>query len=175
MASVETIPIEHIEQRIILLRGLKVMLDRDLADLYGVKTIALRQQVSRNSDRFPDDFMFQITAEEADAMVSQSVIPSRRSLGGSLPYVFTQEGIAMLSSVLRSEQAVAVNIQIMRAFVKLRQWLETHKDLADKIQNLETKYDEQFQVVFDAIRKLMEPPPVPPSRRIGFAIHNDDD
>lgn len=175
MASVETIPIERIEQRIILLRGLKVMLDRDLADLYGVKTIALRQQVSRNSDRFPDDFMFQITAEEADAMVSQSVIPSRRSLGGSLPYVFTQEGIAMLSSVLRSEQAVAVNIQIMRAFVKLRQWLETHKDLADKIQNLETKYDEQFQVVFDAIRKLMEPPPVPPARRIGFAIHNEDD
>ncbi|QDV81264.1 ORF6N domain-containing protein [Planctomycetes bacterium TBK1r] len=175
MAAIETIPLERIEQRIILLRGLKVMLDRDLADLYGVKTIALRQQVSRNIDRFPDDFMFQITAEEADAMVSQSVIPSRRSLGGSLPYVFTQEGIAMLSSVLRSEQAVAVNIQIMRAFVKLRQWLETHKDLANKIQNLETKYDEQFQVVFDAIRKLMEPPPVPPSRRIGFAIHNDDD
>lgn len=91
-------------------------------------------------------------------MVSQSVIPSKRSLGGSLPYVFTQEGIAMLSSVLRSDQAIAVNIQIMRAFVKLRQWLETHKDLADKLQGLENKYDQQFQAVFDAIRKLMEPP-----------------
>ncbi len=114
------VPVERIEKSILLIRSEKVLLDRDLAKLYGVKSIALRQQVGRNIDRFPEDFMFRLTEEEADALVSQNVIPSKRSLGGSLPYVFTQEGVAMLSSVLRSEQAVQVNIQIMRAFVRLR-------------------------------------------------------
>jgi hypothetical protein len=146
------------------------MLDRDLAELYGVKAIALRQQVKRNRQRFPSDFMFQLTAKEADLLVSQSVIPSRRSLGGFLPYVFTQEGVAMLSSVLHSQRAIAVNIAVMRAFVKLREIMGTHKDLAHKIEALERKYcehDAEIQVIFKAIRKLLEPPAAS-KRRIGF-------
>jgi hypothetical protein len=131
------------------------LLDRDLADLYGVKPIALRQQVKRNLGRFPPDFMFQLSPEEAEALVSQNVIPSRGSLGGSLPYAFTQEGVAMLSSVLRSERAVEVNIEIMRAFVRLREMLASHKDLARKLADLEQKYDEHFRIVFEAIRQLM--------------------
>src|SRR5687767_4997127 len=106
------------------------MLDRELAELYQVKAIALRQQVKRNKPRFPEDFMFQLTADEVGILVSQNVIPSRRELGGFLPYVFTQEGVAMLSSVLTSGRAVQVNIAIMRAFVKLREVMVTHKDLA---------------------------------------------
>jgi len=147
------------------------MLDRDLAELYGVKAIALRQQVRRNRNRFRADFMFQLTAEEAGLLVSQNVIPSRRSLGGFLPYVFTQEGVAMLSSVLNSERAVQVNIAIMRAFVQLRQFAASHKDLAKKIDALERKYsehDDEIQVIFKAIKKLLEPPPASPKRRIGF-------
>ncbi len=149
------------------------MLDRELAELYGVKAIALRQQVARNRARFPDDFMFQLTAKEAAALVSQNVIPSRRSLGGSLPYAFTQEGVAMLSSVLRSERAVAVNISIMRAFVRLREMLASHAQLARRLDDLESKYDAQFRVVFDAIRKLMEPPPNSARRRIGFHVRDE--
>src|SRR5437588_10576596 len=127
--STALIPAERIERSILLLRGEKVMLDRSLAELYGVKPIALRQQVKRNLGRFPPDFMLQVSADEAEAMVSQNVIPSRRSLGGALPYAFTQEGLAMLSSVLRSGRAVRVNIEIMRAFVRLREMLASHKDL----------------------------------------------
>jgi hypothetical protein len=151
------------------------MLDRDLATLYGVRTIALRQQVKRNAERFPQDFMFQLTADEAHVLVSQSVIPSGRSLGGSLPYVFTQEGVAMLSAVLHSQRAIAVNLAIMRAFVKLREVMTTHKDLAHKIGALERKYadhEEDIQVIFKAIRQLLEPPPLPPKNRMGF--HTED-
>lgn len=147
------------------------MLDRDLARLYGVRPIALRQQVKRNVNRFPADFMFHLTRREADLLVSQNVIPSRRSLGGYLPLAFTEQGIAMLSSVLRSERAVEVNIIIMRAFVKLREILAAHKDLAEKLDALEKKYenhDIQIKAVFDAIRKLIEAPTVRPARRIGF-------
>ena len=134
------------------------MLDSDLAELYGVETKVLNQAVKRNSERFPDDFMFQLSAEEFSILKSQSVTSS--SWGGrrTPPYVFTEQGVAMLSSVLRSERAVDVNIQIMRTFVKLREMLATHKDLARKINAMEKKYDQQFQVVFDAIRKLLEPP-----------------
>jgi hypothetical protein len=144
------------------------MLDSDLAELYSVKPIRLREQVKRNRARFPEDFMFQLTDGEVDIMVSQNAIPSRQHLGGSLPYVFTQEGVAMLSSVLRSDRAVTVNIAIMRAFVKLREMLATHKDLAQKLDALEKKYDRQFKVVFDAIRQLMKPEVPPKERRIGF-------
>ncbi len=168
------VPAGRIEKSILLIRGEKVLLDRDLAKLYGVKPIALRQQVSRNIERFPEDFMFRLTQEEADALVSQNVIPSKRSLGGSLPYVFTQEGVAMLSSVLRSEQAVQVNIQIMRAFVRLREMLASHKELARKLAAMEKKYDGQFKVVFDAIRQLMAPPEPKKRRRIGFRTPKDD-
>ena len=168
-AALVVIPAERIEKAILSLGGQRVMLDRDLAELYGVKTIALRQQVKRNRQRFPDDFMFQVTADEAEAMVSQNVIPSLRSLGGSLPYAFTQEGVAMLSSVLRSPRAVQVNIAIMRAFVRLRELLAGHKELQRKLDELEKRYDQQFQVVFEAIRRLMAPEAPEPKPRFGFA------
>ena len=161
------IPIERIEKQILLFRGHKVMLDSDLAELYGVKPIRLREQVKRNRERFPEDFMFQLTEDEVTILVSQNAIPSKKHLGGYLPYVFTQEGIAMLSSVLRSKRAVMVNIAIMRAFVKLREMLAARKDLARKLEVLEQKYDSQFKVVFGAIRQLMAPS-ARPRRRIGF-------
>jgi ORF6N domain len=164
------VPVPFVERRIHRIRGLNVLLDRDLAELYGVKATALRQQVKRNRRRFPADFMFQLTAKEADVLVSQSVIPSRRSLGGFLPYVFTQEGVAMLSSVLSSARAVQVNIAIMRAFVQLRQFVAGHTDLAKKIGALERKYSEhdgEIQVIFEAIKKLLAPPEKP-RRPIGF-------
>jgi hypothetical protein len=164
------IPVERIERAILLIRGHKVMLDRDLAELYGVKAIALRQQVSRNEARFPPDFMFRLNPEEADALVSQNVIPSKRSLGGSLPYAFTQEGVAMLSSVLRSERAMHVNIEIMRTFVRLREMLASNAELAQRLNELEKKYDAQFRVVFDAIRQLMAPSTPRPQHRIGFHV-----
>ena len=161
------VPVERIERAILLIRGQKVILDRDLAEFYGVKAIALRQQVSRNKVRFPADFMIQLNKDEADSLVSQNVIPSKRSLGGSLPYAFTQEGVAMLSSVLRSEQALRVNIEIMRTFVRFRTMLASNAELARRLDDLEKKYDGQFRIVFDAIRGLMAPPQ-PPRRPIGF-------
>ena len=157
MNSNSIIPIESIEKKIIFIRNKKVILDRHLAELYGVKTIALRQQVKRNLDRFPDDFMFQLNMEETENLVSQNVIPSKRSLGGHLPYAFTEQGVAMLSSVLRSKRAIEVNIAIMRAFVKLRNLLATNKDLARKLEEMEKKYDSQFKIVFEVIRQLMLP------------------
>jgi hypothetical protein len=157
-----------VERKILLLRGERVMLDRDLAALYGVRSIALRQAVKRNIKRFPSDFLLQLTPEEAERLVSQNVIPSKQSLGGSLPYAFTEQGVAMLSSVLRSGRAVEVNVEIMRAFVRLREILSGNADLARKLEQLEQKYDAQFKVVFDAIRQLMAPPPEPPKKRIGF-------
>ena len=167
------VPDEIIERRIFLIRGHKVMLDRDLADLYDVKTIALRQQVKRNLKRFPKDFMFQLTTAESKTLVSQNVIPSGRSLGGSLPYVFTEQGVSMLSSVLKSNRAIEVNIAIMRTFVKIRTLLSSHVDLIRRLDNMEKKYDEQFHVVFKAIRELMAPEPLPPKQRIGFAVDEE--
>ncbi len=163
----DIVPQEAIENKILFLRGKKVMLDKDLAMLYKVETRALNQAVKRNLKRFPKDFMFQLTEEEVNIKVSQNVIPSKRSLGGSLPYAFTENGIAMLSSVLNSERAVEVNIQIMRTFTRLREMLLTHKDLQRKIEAMEKKYDYQFKVVFDAIKQLLEPAEKP-KKRIGF-------
>jgi hypothetical protein len=162
------VPVERIEQAILFMRGEKVMLDRHLADLYDVKPIALRQQVKRNVDRFPQDFMFQLTEAEAEDLVSQNVIPSIGHLGGSLPYAFTEQGVAMLSSVLRSGRAVQVNIEIMRAFVRLRRLMVSHADLARELESLDKKYNKQFKVVFAAIRELMSPKKVPRAREIGF-------
>jgi hypothetical protein len=161
------IPAKQIEHAIILIRGHKVLLDRDLAGLYGVKPIALRQQVKRNPDRFPEDFMFQLSEDEAKILVSQNVIPSMKYFGGFLPYAFTREGVAMLSSVLRSVQVVRVNVESMRAFVRLRQIISSNEELARKLMALERKYDKQFQVVFEAIHKLMIPPEIK-RRPIGF-------
>lgn len=143
------------------------MLDKDLAVLYGVKPIRLREQVKRNIKRFPDDFMFQLNDQEIDIMVSQNAIPSRKHLGGYQPYVFTEQGVAMLATVLNSERAVHANIAIMRAFVKLRQMLASNTELARKLDALEKKYDAQFKIVFDAIRQLMTPQ-VPKKGQIGF-------
>ena len=161
---------EGIEKKIFTIRGHRVILDKDLAVLYEVKPIALRQQVKRNLDRFPVDFMFQLTKREAEILVSQNVIPSKRSLGGYLPYAFTQNGVAMLSSVLNSKQAVCVNIQIMRAFTRLREMVSTHKELSRKLAELERRienHDEHIHSLFEAIRHLMSPPE-PKRRHIGF-------
>jgi len=156
---------ERIESRIFQIRGKKIMLDKDLALLYEVKPIALRQQVKRNLERFPDDFMFQLTSEEAKSLVSQNVIASLRSLGGYLPYAFTQEGVAML---LRSKRAVLVNIHIMRAFVSLRRIALTYAALKRDIERIEMKYDKQFAVVFQAMKQLLEPQETKKKRIIGF-------
>lgn len=146
------------------------MLDSDLAELYGVETRVLVQAVKRNRTRFPDDFMFQLTKVESKHLTSQLVISSSASNYGGRrysPYVFTEQGVAMLSSVLRSPSAIRANIEIMRAFVRLRQILAEHADLAEKLAALEKRYDRQFKAVFDAIRELMEPPEKP-AKQIGF-------
>ena len=165
------ISVEKIENRIFQIRGKRVMLDKDLAVLYGVKPIVLRQQVKRNWERFPEDFMFQLTDEEVKIMVSQNVIPSKQSLGGYLPYAFTEQGVAMLSSVLHSRRAVLVNIQIMRAFVNLKRMALTYTELKRKIEAVEKKYDKQFAIVFQTIKQLLEPPKVQEKRIIGFKVY----
>ncbi|MBW1917309.1 MAG: ORF6N domain-containing protein [Deltaproteobacteria bacterium] len=160
-------PAERIEQSIILIRGEKVILDADLARLYEVETRVLVQAVKRHRDRFPEDFMFQLTKEEFTLLRSQSV--SSKQWGGRRypPYAFTEQGVAMLSSVLNSPRAIQVNIEIIRTFIRLRRMLATHKELAQKLAALEKKYDAQFQIVFEAIHQLMTPP-APKRRRIGF-------
>ena len=163
------IPPERIDRSILLIRGQKVMLDADLAELYGVETRVLVQAVRRNNERFPDDFMFRLSSQEFAFLRSQSVTSSQWGGRRYPPYAFTEQGVAMLSSVLRSKRAVQVNIEIMRAFVRLREMLATHKDLARKLAAMERKYDAQFKVVFDAIRKLMAPPPARKRPPIGFA------
>ncbi|MFZ0962784.1 MAG: ORF6N domain-containing protein [Terriglobia bacterium] len=152
------IPPERVENRILLIRGLRVMVSTDLAELYEVAPRVLIQAVKRNYQRFPADFMFQLTREEYTNLKSQFVTSSWGGARRATPYAFTEQGVAMLSSVLRSERAVRVNIAIMRAFVKLREMLASNRDLARRLDEMEGKYDAQFRVVFDAIRKLMKPP-----------------
>lgn len=151
------VPVERIEQCILLIRGQKVMLDSDLAKLYEVETKVLVQAVKRNLERFPSDFMFRLNNQEVSVLRSQFVTSNGRGGRRYQPYAFTEQGVAMLSSVLNSKRATHVNIEIMRAFVRLRELLSTHKDLARKLNELESKYDEQFKVVFEAIRRLMLP------------------
>ncbi len=164
------IPVERIERSILLIRGQKVILDRDLAILYQVSTGNLNKAVSRNLDRFPEDFMFQLTEEEFTNLIFHF---GTSSWGGTrkLPRAFTEQGVAMLSSVLRSKRAVSVNIEIMRAFVRLRQMLATNAKLGRQLNELEKKYDAQFKVVFDAIRQLMAPKEAP-NKRIGFQLRD---
>jgi hypothetical protein len=145
------------------------MLSTHLADLYNVETRVLNQAVKRNISRFPEDFMFQLNSAEAERLVSQNVIPHKKYFGGALPYAFTEQGVAMLSSVLNSDRAIKVNVEIMRAFVRLRQILASNKELAKRLDELEKKYDAQFKVVFDAIRQLMTPSE-PKKRPIGFLV-----
>ena len=172
MARTFLIKTERIERRVLRLRGQNVMLDEDLATLYGVDVKALNQAVKRNRDRFPSDFMFRLTAQETKSLRSQ-IVTSNVGRGGrrNAPYAFTELGVAMLSSVLRSALAIRVNIQIMRAFVTLRRVLESRGGLANRLDELEEKYDEQFAVVFQAIRKLMTPPKSTRSR-IGFRVES---
>jgi hypothetical protein len=166
------IPVERIQKSILLIREQKVLLDKDLAEMYGVTTFNLNKAVKRNLNRFPKDFMFQLTKEENECLRFQTGISKPVGRGGRryLPYAFTEQGVAMLSSVLHSDTAVAVNIAIMRAFVQLREILSTHKDLARKLDALEKKYDQNFRVVFEAIRQLMAPPNTPEKKgKFGFA------
>ena len=170
MEEKDLIPQEIIESKIFLIRGRKVMLDRDLAVLYGVETKALNQAVKRNSQRFPDDFMFQLSVEEARLLSRSQFVTLKKGQNIKyLPYVFTENGVAMLSSVLNSERAIQVNIQIIRTFTRLREILATHKDLARRLNDLEKKYDGQFKIIFDALRALMAPP-IKPKRKIGFDL-----
>jgi hypothetical protein len=162
--------VEQIEERIFLIRGQKVMLDRDLASLYGVETRILNQAVRRNKKRFPDDFMFELTREEI-MRISQSVTSSKIKYSKRV-HAFTEQGVAMLSSVLNSDRAIEVNIEIMRAFLKLRQMLDAHKDLRRKLAEMEKKYDDQFKIVFEAIAELMVPPEEN-RKKIGFELKEE--
>jgi len=168
--------VASVERRIYLVRGHKVMLDVDLAELYGVPTKRLNEQVKRNQKRFPPDFMFRLTAAETKTLMtlrSQSATLKRGQHRKYLLYVFTEQGVAMLSSVLNSNRSIAVNIVIMRAFVKLRELSARNQDMVRKLSEMEKKYDTQFRQVFRAIRQLMEPvaEPLPARRRIGFVAN----
>ena len=169
MSKNGVIPVDQIESIIFLIRGQKVLLSTHLAELYNVEPRVLVQAVKRNIDRFPRDFMFQLSDDEFANLKSQIVTSSWGGPRRAKPYAFTEQGVAMLSSVLRSKRAVQVNIEIMRAFVRLRQLLATHTDLARKMTSLEQKYDEQFKIVFEAIRQLMTPP-AKPRKKIGFEV-----
>jgi hypothetical protein len=170
MKAETLVPVEHIEKSILLIRGQKVMLDRDLAELYGVETKNLNLAVRRNLRRFPEDFMFQHTAEEYGALRLQ-IETLKRGRGRHrkyLPHAFTEQSVAMLSSVLHSERAIQVNLAIMRAFVRLREMLASNRELARRLDELDQKYDARFRAAFEAIRQLMAPSTNPPKRRIGF-------
>jgi ORF6N domain len=164
------VPLASIESRIYVVRGQNVMLDSELAELYEVTTKAFNQSVRRNRTRFPEDFMFQLTKDE-DASLRSQIVTSKVGRGGRRyrPFVFTEQGVAMLSSVLNSERAVQVSIAIMRAFVRLREIVASHSELSEKLSALERKYDARFRIVFDAIRKLMVPPDAK-RQRIGFTV-----
>ena len=162
------IPQEIIENKIFLLRGKKVMLDRDLAQLYETKPIRLREQVKRNKKRFPADFMFQLNNKETQELIANCDRFKTLKHSPVSPYAFTEQGVAMLSSVLNSEKALQVNIQIMRTFTKLSEILLSHKDLQHKLENMQKKYDQKFETVFNAIRQLLIPPEKKPKGPIGF-------
>ena len=175
-AKAAPLALTQLEQSIHLIRGQKVLLDRDLAALYGVETKILNRAVRRNIDRFPVDFMFALTRDEAQRSRFQFGTLNAKLRGTNVKYrplAFSEQGVAMLSSVLRSHRAVVVNVEIMRAFVRLRRLLITHADLARKLEELEQKYDAQFRVVFVAIRELMSPTATPEKPRIGFKPHGD--
>ncbi len=163
------IPVERIEKTILLIRGQKVIIDTDLAELYRVTTKALNQSVTRNEQRFPPDFMFRLTKAEKQELVTNCDRLDRLKHSSALPRVFTEQGVAMLSSVLKSDRAIQVNIQIMRTFTKLRQMLSTNAELKQKVETMEKKYDQQFQVVFEAIKQLIDEESKP-KKKIGFTV-----
>jgi len=172
MENINLVSQEDIQHQICIIRGKRVMLDRDLASLYGVETRVLNQAVTRNLERFPADFMFQLTKEEFEKWKSQ-IVTSKGDVMGlrKLPRVFTEQGVAMLSSVLKSKRAIAINIEVMRTFTKIRDLLSTHHELQKQIDEIEQKFDvhdHKIRVILDAIKKLMEPPPIEKKRKIGF-------
>jgi hypothetical protein len=172
MAVKSLVPTEKILHNILVIRNNKVILDRDLAMLYGVETRSLKQAVKRNAKRFPKDFMFVLTKKEIESMVSQNVIPSKSYFGGAKPMVFTEQGVAMLSSVLNSERAIEVNILIMRAFVKLREIISTHKKVEIKLKEIDSKlteHSDQIVQIIELINQLLIPPESP-KKKIGFTI-----
>jgi len=172
MTSKSIIPAESLINKILVIRSQKVILDRDLAVLYGVETRALKQAVRRNIKRFPKDFMFVLSKKEIERMVSQNVIPSKSFFGGAKPMAFTEQGVAMLSSVLNSERAIEVNILIMRAFVKLREIISTHKKVEEKLKELENKlkeHDDEIVQIIQVINQLITPLTTP-KKKIGFTI-----
>lgn len=172
MKAKSVIPTENAINKILIIRNQKVILDRDLALLYKVETRALKQAVKRNIKRFPPDFMFVLFKKEIDLLVSQNVIPSKSYLGGVNPMAFTEQGVAMLSSVLKSERAIEVNILIMRAFVKLREIISTHKKVEEKLKEIESKlkeHDDQIVQIIQVINQLITPP-ASPKKKIGFSI-----
>jgi phage regulator Rha-like protein len=161
---------EAVMSKIYYIRQHKVMLDRDLAELYDVKPIRLREQVKRNIERFPKNFMFQLTAKEVETMVSQNAIPSKQHLGGYLPYVFIEHGVLMLANVLKSERAIEVSLRLIEIFVKMREMLSAHKDILLKLEQLEkkaTEHDADIQMIFEALKQLLNSPQAP-RQRIGF-------
>ena len=166
---------EVIVNKIYFIRKQKVMLDRDLAELYGVQPIRLREQVKRNTARFPENFMFQLTEQEAETMVSQNAIPSKKHLGGSLPYAFSEHGVLMLANVLKSERAITVSLRLIEIFVKMREMLSTQTDILLKLEQLERKaagYDKDIGMIFIALKKLLNSSN-PPRERIGFRRSNE--
>ena len=172
MSKLPIIKEDTIASHIYFLRGHNVILDFDLASLYGVETRALKQAVKRNLRRFPDDFMFALDENEIDFVVSQNVIPSKRYLGGAIPYAFTEQGVAMLSGIINSDRAIQVNISIMRAFVQLRKMISSHKELVEQLNKFEKKYDEQFKLVFEALRQIIQKDSEP-RKRIGYKNYDD--
>ncbi|MCL6099433.1 MAG: ORF6N domain-containing protein [Bacteroidota bacterium] len=172
MGSRNIIPTERVIDKILLIRNQKVILDKDLAQLYGVETRVLKQAVKRNIRRFPSDFLFVLNRKEIEMLVSQSVIPSKSYFGGAAPFVFTEQGVAMLSSVLKSERAIEVNILIMRAFVKLRNIISTHEKVEEKLKELEEKLEEHnvhIVKIIEIINQLLKPPEQP-LKKIGFEV-----
>lgn len=167
---------DEIISKIYVLRGQKIMLDRDLAVLYGIKPTRLREQVKRNLNRFPGNFMFQLSEKEVNNMVSQNAIPSKMHLGGYLPYAFTEHGVLMLANVLKSEIAMQVSIRIIEIFVKMREMLFTHKDILLQVEKIERKltgHDEDIQLIFQYLKQLLNPPQQP-RKRIGFRTTGQD-
>jgi|SRR6478735_10724437 len=171
------IPDEVVMNKIYLLRNQKVMLDRDLADLYGIKPIRLREQVKRNISRFPANFMFQLNEEEVESMVSHFAIPSKKHLGGYLPYAFTEHGVLMLANVLKTEIAMQVSIRLIEIFVKMRELLLSHKDILLQLEKIEkklTRHDDDIALIFEYLKQLLDPPQTP-RRKIGFKRSDDED
>jgi hypothetical protein len=169
------IPNERILKCIFLLRSEKVMLDVHLAELYQVETRALKQAVRRNMDRFPDDFMFELTPEEIEEVVSQNVIPSKQTLGGASPFAFTEAGIAMLSSVLKSKRAIEMNVSIIRTFIMLRRIASNYHKIMEKLERLEKKYEGRFKEIYKTLNYLIDPPSEKDMRSIGFKRKDEEE